>query len=317
MTYAHDEPDAAPASWLFRFVPDRARPYLRLARLDRPTGIWLLLWPCWWGLALAAPAMHRHWPSFGLMILFGIGAVVMRAAGCVYNDIVDRKIDAQVARTKDRPLASGVISVRDGWIFAIALSLIGLLVLLALSHLAIRLGLFSLLIVAVYPFMKRFTFWPQLVLGLAFNWGALMGFAAETGRLSSAAIFLYLAGIFWTLGYDTIYALQDKEDDALIGVKSTALRFGEKTPQWLFWFYAGTIFFLTWAANAANLGWGFDLLVIPPAAHLLWQITRLDLDDPARCLALFRANEQSGALVFLALLGGSWTAALPPGSVVL
>jgi len=190
MTYAEEQPEQMPQSWILRASPARARPYIQLARLDKPTGIWLLLWPCWWGLVLAAPAMHWRWPSFGLLILFAIGAIAMRAAGCVYNDVIDRKIDAQVARTRDRPVTAGIISVRDALIFAGALSLIGLLVLLALGHLAIQLGLLSVLLVLIYPFMKRFTFWPQLVLGLAFNWGALMAYAAETERLNWAAFCL-------------------------------------------------------------------------------------------------------------------------------
>jgi 4-hydroxybenzoate polyprenyltransferase len=313
MAYAHDQPDADPDPWLFRHVPARARPFLQLARLDRPIGIWLLLWPCWWGLALAAPATGGHWPSLGLMILFGIGAVAMRGAGCTYNDIIDKDIDASVARTRGRPVAAGVVSVRDAWIFAIAQSFVGLFVLLALGHLAIRLGLLSLLLVAIYPFAKRFTNWPQLVLGLAFNWGALMAYAGATGRLDAAPILLYVAGIAWTLGYDTIYALQDREDDARIGVKSTALRFGTRTQAWLFWFYAATIFFLTWAARAAGLGFGFNIFVVLPAGHLFWQITRLEPADPARCLALFKANQWTGALIFLALLIGSWTARLHGG----
>jgi 4-hydroxybenzoate polyprenyltransferase len=313
MTYAQDQPDAVPDPWLLRIAPARARPFLQLARLDRPIGIWLLLWPCWWGLALAAPATGHRWPSLGLMILFAIGAIVMRGAGCAYNDIIDKNVDAQVARTRGRPVASGAISVRAAWIFAIALSFIGLFVLLALGHLAIQLGLFSLVLVALYPFAKRFTHWPQLVLGLAFNWGVLMAYAAVTAHIGFAAILLYLAGIAWTLGYDTIYALQDRRDDARIGVKSTALRFGEKTQAWIFWFYASTIFFLTWAAQAAGLGFGFSLLVIAPAAHLLWQVTRLEPGNTERSLMLFRANQWTGALIFVALLAGSWTASLPAG----
>jgi 4-hydroxybenzoate polyprenyltransferase len=301
-------PDAEPQAWLFRLAPLRAHPYLRLARLDRPIGTWLLLWPCWWCLALAAPASGRVWPSLWLMLLFALGAVLMRGAGCAYNDVVDKDIDAKVERTRNRPVASGQISVTNAWRFIIGLSLAGFVILLLLNRLTLWLGLASLLLVALYPFMKRITFWPQLFLGLAFNWGALMGYAAETGRLAFPAILLYLAGIAWTLGYDTIYAHQDKEDDALIGVKSSALKLGARTAQWLFGFYAAMLLLLSLGAAGAGLGWGFDLVFILIAAHLMWQITRLDTEDPALCLRLFRANRETGALVFLALLAGSLTA---------
>ena len=301
-------PDAVPDPWLFRVAPAFAHPYLRLARLDRPIGTWLLLWPCWWSLALAAPAAGRHWPSLWLMLLFALGAVVMRGAGCSYNDIVDRDIDTQVERTRNRPLASGQVTVTNAWRFVIGLSLAGLAILLMLGSLAIQLGIASLLLVVIYPFMKRITFWPQLFLGLAFNWGALMGYAAETGHLASPAILLYLAGIAWTLGYDTIYAHQDREDDALIGIKSTALKFGPRTAQWLFCFYAAMLVFLSFVAGQAGLGWGFKPFFILAAAHLMWQITRLDTEDPALCLRLFRTNRETGGLVFLALLAGSLTA---------
>jgi 4-hydroxybenzoate polyprenyltransferase len=300
-------PDALPDSWLFRLAPAAAHPYLRLARLDRPIGTWLLLWPCWWSVALAGPASGHSWPSLRLMLLFALGAIVMRGAGCTYNDIVDKDIDAQVERTKNRPLASGQVTIVQAWRFAIGLALTGLAVLLMLGPPAIGLGIASLLLVAIYPFMKRITFWPQLFLGLAFNWGALMGYAAATEHLASPAVLLYLTGIAWTLGYDTIYAHQDKDDDALIGVKSTALKFGAGTAQWLFWFYGAMLVLLWLAAGGAGLGWGFKPLLILVAAHLMWQITRLDTEDPASCLRLFRANRETGGLVFLALLAGSLT----------
>jgi 4-hydroxybenzoate polyprenyltransferase len=294
--------------WLFRLAAPWAHPYLRLARVDRPIGTWLLLWPCWWGLALAAPAAGMRWPSLWLMLLFALGAFLMRGAGCAYNDIVDKDIDAQVERTRSRPIPAGEISVTEAWRFLIGLSLGGLAVLLLLGGLAIKLGLASLLLVAIYPFMKRVTFWPQLFLGLAFNWGALMAYAAETGRLEAPAVLLYLAGIAWTLGYDTIYAHQDKDDDALIGVKSTALKLGPRTAQWLFGFYAAMLVLTTIAAAQAGLGWGFKPFFLLAAAHLLWQITRLDAEDPAICLRIFRANRETGALIFAALLAGSLTA---------
>lgn len=301
-------PDAEPKSWIFRTAPQAVHPFLRLARLDRPIGIWLLLWPCWWGLALGAPASGRAWPSLWLMLLFALGAILMRSAGCTYNDIVDRDIDAQVERTRNRPIPAGAVSPNRAWRFAIGLALGGFVVLLMLNTLCFWLGLASLALVAIYPFMKRFTYWPQAFLGLAFNWGALMGFAAQTGHLPLAALYLYLSGIAWTLGYDTIYAHQDKDDDALIGVKSSALRLGAQTAQWLFWFYGATLIFLWAAAAAAHLGWGFRWLAVFPALHLMWQITRFEPDDSALCLALFRANHMTGALVFAALLAGSLTA---------
>jgi len=305
---AASTPDALPENWLFRLLPVPAHPFLRLARLDRPIGSWLLVWPCWWSLAIAAPATGGDWPSLWLMALFGLGAIVMRGAGCTYNDIVDKDLDAQVERTKNRPLASGQVTVPQAWRLAIGLALVGLIILLMLNALAIWLGVASLVLVVIYPFMKRITFWPQLFLGLAFNWGALMAYAAETGTLAAPAILLYLAGIAWTLGYDTIYAHQDKDDDALIGVKSTALKFGPRTAQWLFWFYAAMLLLLWLAAKQAGLGWGFGPLFIAAAAHLLWQIVSLDTEDQAVCLTLFRANRQTGGLVFLALLAGSLTA---------
>jgi 4-hydroxybenzoate polyprenyltransferase len=232
----------------------------------------------------------------------------MRGAGCTYNDIIDRDLDAQVERTKNRPIASGQVTVPQAWRFAIALALAGFVILLMLNRLAIWLGVASLGLVALYPFMKRITFWPQLFLGLAFNWGALMAYAAETGTIEAPAVLLYLAGIAWTLGYDTIYAHQDKDDDALIGVKSTALKFGPRTQQWLFWLYGAMLLLLWLAARGAGLGWGFGLLFIAAAAHLLWQIMSLDTEDPAVCLRLFRSNREAGGLVFLALLAGSLTA---------
>jgi 4-hydroxybenzoate polyprenyltransferase len=276
---ATPETDPPVDPWLFRLAPGWAHPYLRLARVDRPIGTWLLL-----------------------------GAFLMRGAGCAYNDIVDKDIDGQVERTRSRPIPAGEISVTEAWRFLIGLSLGGLVILLLLCGLAIKLGLASLLLVAIYPFMKRITFWPQLFLGLAFNWGALMAYAAETGRLEAPAFLLYLAGILWTLGYDTIYAHQDKDDDALIGVKSTALKLGPRTAQWLFGFYAAMLVLLTIAAAKAGLGWGYKPFFLLAAAHLLWQITRLDTEDPAVCLRVFRANRETGALIFAALLAGSLTA---------
>lgn len=307
--------------WIDRLAPVMLRPYLRLARADRPIGTWLLLWPCWWGLVLACPALGRHWPDLKLMVLFALGAIVMRGAGCTYNDIVDRDIDARVERTKTRPLPSGAVTVRAASLFLTAQALVGLCVLLALNRIAIILGIASLALVAIYPFMKRITYWPQAFLGLTFNWGALMGYAAATDKVALPAILLYGAGIAWTLGYDTIYAHQDKEDDALIGVKSTALRFGAHTKQWLCLFYAIMIALLGLAIAAAGLGhvayWGLAAV----AAHLFYQIVTLEIDDPARCLALFQANRNTGLFVFMALLAGALAAPAPeipvaPGTAI-
>ncbi len=293
--------------WVGR-MPAAWRPYLQLARLDRPAGIWLILLPCWWGVALAVPPSGRAFPDLVLMTLFALGALVMRGAGCTYNDIVDRDIDARVERTRGRPLPSGALSVRAAWIFAIALSLIGLVVLLCFNNLTIILGIASLTIVAAYPFAKRVTFWPQLVLGLAFNWGALMGYAAATNTLAWPTAFLYIAGIFWTLGYDTVYAHQDKEDDALIGVKSSALALGRRTRSFLAVVYGLALVFVTLAGWTAGMGAGLWLGLCAVALHFGWQVWQLDIDDPANCLKLFRANRGAGFLIFLALLLGGLTA---------
>ncbi len=284
---------------LLALLPAAWRPYAKLARLDRPIGTWLLLFPCWWGLALAGSL------DLGLYVLFGIGALAMRGAGCTVNDMMDRDIDRQVARTALRPLASGEISMMQAGVFLAAQCFIGLAVLLALNKTAIALGLASTLLIAVYPLMKRVTHWPQFVLGLAFNWGALMGWTAARGTLDWPALLLYGAGILWTLGYDTIYAHQDKDDDARIGVKSTALRFGAATGRWLSFFYAGTVALLGAAILVAGWGWGLALTVaLLAGAHFIWQLVWLRIDDPAQCLLLFRANRFIGWLVLLPLLLG-------------
>jgi 4-hydroxybenzoate polyprenyltransferase len=221
--------DAVRGHWVDRWLPEAWKPYARMARLDRPIGWWLLLWPCWWSAALAAAALGRAYPDPWHLVLFLIGAVAMRGAGCTYNDIVDRDIDAEVARTRSRPIPSGQVSVRSAKLFLLAQALVGLAVLLQFNRFAIFLGIASLLTVAVYPFLKRVTDWPQLGLGIAFSWGALMGWAAAFGSLALSPVLLYLGGIAWTIGYDTIYAHQDKEDDALVGVRSTARLFGART----------------------------------------------------------------------------------------
>lgn len=290
--------DAPAENWVDRWAPAPLRPYARLARLDRPIGTWLLLLPCWWSIALAADGM----PDIRLLVLFATGAIVMRGAGCTFNDIIDRDFDGRVERTRSRPIPSGAVSVTQAWAFLVLQCLIGLAVLLALSPLAILLGISSLAIVAAYPFMKRITYWPQFVLGLAFNWGALMGYAAATNHLALAPVLLYLGSIAWTIGYDTIYAHQDKDDDALIGVKSTALRFGAATHRWMWLFYGIMAMALVAVGVAAPLGPTYFVGVILAAAHLVWQIRSLEIDDATRCLKLFRSNRDFGLIVFAAIV---------------
>ncbi|MBX3446296.1 MAG: 4-hydroxybenzoate octaprenyltransferase [Parvibaculaceae bacterium] len=292
--------DAPPENWVDRYAPSWARPYARLARLDRPIGWWLLLLPCWWSVALAS----EGWPPLTLLLLFFIGAVAMRGAGCTWNDIVDRNIDAAVARTRSRPLPSGAVTLAGAFFFLVLQCLIGLAVLISFNSFAIILGFSSLILVAIYPFMKRITHWPQFVLGLAFNWGALMGWAAVHGEISAEALLLYLGAVAWTIGYDTIYAHQDKEDDALIGVKSTALKFGEATRTWLWFFYGIALLAFAAAGAAAGLGPFFYPLLAVGAALLVWQIVTLDINDPARCLRLFRSNRDFGLILFAAVVAG-------------
>ncbi|MEM9123008.1 MAG: 4-hydroxybenzoate octaprenyltransferase [Pseudomonadota bacterium] len=298
-------PDAGPTNWVDTLAPEPLRPYLRLARLDRPIGTWLLLWPCLWSLVLANVAAPQSLANgLWLGLLFLIGSVAMRGAGCTYNDIVDRDIDAQVARTMLRPLPSGQLSTGAAVGFLVAQSLVGLCVLLMLNDFAIALGIASLALVAAYPFMKRITWWPQAWLGLTFNWGALMGWAAVTGELGLPALLLYAAGIAWTLGYDTIYAHQDKDDDALIGVKSSALRLGEGTMPALKGFYGTAVLLIGLAAIAVGANPLFLVGLFAVGLHLAWQIHRLDTDDPDRCLALFKSNREAGALVLITLCLG-------------
>jgi 4-hydroxybenzoate polyprenyltransferase len=300
--------DAIPASWAAH-APLRLRPWLQLARLDRPIGTWLLFWPCVFGLILGAAADERRfleWHDVYYVLLFGIGALVMRGAGCTFNDIVDRKIDAQVARTRGRPLPSGAIGVPGAVVFLIAQCLVGLAILLQFNWFAVALGASSLLLVAAYPFMKRITWWPQAWLGLTFNWGALLGFAAQTGRLDVGVAMLYAGLIFWTLGYDTIYAHQDKEDDELIGVKSTALLFGGQSHKWILRFYAVAFTLILASGFIEHTGWAFTFVMLVAGAHLVWQVKRLNIDDPDNCLHIFRANRETGALIALAFLLASW-----------
>ena len=297
-TFRSPSSDIPAGSWIDRLAPAAARPYLRLARFDRPIGIWLLLLPCWWGVAMASAS----WPSLGLLALFALGAITMRGAGCTFNDIVDQDFDAMVARTATRPIPSGEVSVAQAAAWLIALSLVGFVVLLQFNFYTITLGAVSLAFVAAYPFMKRITYWPQAFLGLTFNWGALVGWTAVRGELDWPALALYGAGIVWTLGYDTIYAHQDKEDDALIGVKSTALRFGAHTKPWLIAFYAATIALAALAGHLAGLSWPFYAGLAIVASHFWWQVVTLDIDDPVSCLARFKSNRDAGLILLLAIV---------------
>lgn len=301
-------PDIAPADaldrhWVGRWLPPAWRPYARLSRLDRPIGTWLLLLPGWWSIALARPP-GQALPDLWLILLFGIGALVMRGAGCAFNDIADRDFDARVERTRQRPLPAGQVSLLQAWLWLAAQCLVGLLILLTMNPLAIWLGAGSLALVAIYPFMKRITWWPQFFLGLAFNWGAVLGYAAAAGRLDAAPLVLYAAGILWTLGYDTIYALQDKEDDALVGVKSTARLFGSGARRWIGGFFQAAWLGIALCGWLAGLGIGFWLCLAALAGHFAWQVATLRPDDPADCLVKFRANRDAGLLVFLGFLIG-------------
>ena len=285
--------------WIDRRAPRPLRPYLRLARLDRPIGTWLLLLPCWWGLALASPG----WPEPWLFALFAIGAIVMRGGGCTLNDIVDRDIDAKVARTATRPLPSGDIDVRQAAAFFLLQCLIGLAVLVQFNSFSIWVGIASLGLVAVYPFMKRITYWPQAVLGLAFNWGVLVGWSAVAGDLDLAPLLLYAGGVSWTLAYDTIYAHQDKSDDVRVGVKSTALLLGSTTKRWLLVFFILALILIAAAAAVAEAASPLLLAALAAAgAHALWQVITVDLDDARDCLAKFRSNRDFGLIVLAGIV---------------
>ena len=298
-------PDAAAGNWVDRYAPPALRPWLKLGRFDRPVGIWLLMLPGWQGVALAA-AGKGEWPSQWLLAAFFVGAAVMRAAGCAFNDIVDRDFDAQVSRTAMRPIPAGLISVKQAWAFLVGCCLVSLCILLTLGWLAVGLGVLSLGLVAGYPFMKRITWWPQAWLGLTFNWGALLGYAAATHSLSWAAVLLYASGLFWTLGYDTIYAIQDIEDDALAGVKSSTRRLGDHVQKGVVVFYAICFGLVIAAAWVGDLGPLFLPLAALYAVHLSRQAARLRLDDPMGALALFKSNAQVGFVLFLALAAGMW-----------
>lgn len=317
-------PDAAPTNWVDAYAPAGLRPWLKLGRFDRPVGIWLLMLPGWQGIAMAN-AMQGRLPDPVLLGLFLVGAALMRAAGCAYNDIVDRDIDARVARTALRPIPSGQISVKQAWAFLLGCALVSLAILVFLSPLAVGLGVASLGLVAAYPFMKRITWWPQAWLGLTFNWGALLGFAAATGGSSAMmawsyltqgfvyfepgqlllpAVALYASGVFWTLGYDTVYAIQDLEDDALAGVKSSARRLGAKAPRAVAFFYLVALGLAFLSGYAANLGLAFQIAMIAYAIHLGWQARQVKVDDPVLALRLFRSNTWAGVILALAMALG-------------
>ncbi|QQA42538.1 4-hydroxybenzoate octaprenyltransferase [Pelagovum pacificum] len=304
--------DAVKGNWVDHKAPAALRPYLRLSRIDRPIGTWLLLLPCWWGLGLGA-LQKGSFTIYDLWIGIGcaIGAVLMRGAGCTWNDITDRDIDGSVSRTAKRPIPSGQVKVRMALGWMLAQSLVALLILLTFNWPAILLGFLSILPVAVYPFAKRFTWWPQVFLGLAFNWGALLTFTATTGYLGWPAVVAYIGGICWTLFYDTVYAYQDAEDDALIGVKSTARLFGDTAPTWLRRFLVGTVILLSFATILATIDRSVLSLVIAVCGcwamgwHLTWQLVRFDSTNNDRLLALFRSNRNAGLIpvLFFAVAG--------------
>src|SRR3982075_3600766 len=289
----------ATGNWVDTHAPQWSRPYLRLSRLDRPIGSWLLLMPWWWGGGGGGAGGPPPPPT---PALFLVGAFAMRGAGCTWNDITDRDLDALVERTRSRPIPAGQVSVPQALGFLVVQALIGLAVLLQFNRFAVATGTASLVIVAVYPFMKRITYWPQIVLGLAFSWGALMGFAVTFGRIDATALALYAGSIAWVIGYDTIYAHQDAEDDALIGIKSTALLFGARTRPALMVFYATAVVLIGVALMLAGARWPAWIGLAAFAAHLVWQITRFEISNPALCLRIFKSNRDAGLLLFAGLL---------------
>ena len=302
MTEAAGRVADSTGNWVDSLAPGWARPYLRLARLDRPIGSWLLLMPCWWSVALATIAARETWPNLWHLLLFFVGAFAMRGTGCTWNDIVDRDLDGRVERTRSRPIPSGQVTLQQAAVFLVVQALIGLAVLLQFNRFAIGMGIASLAIVAVYPFMKRITYWPQIVLGLAFSWGALMGWAAAFGRLDWPAVLLYAGAISWVIHYDTIYAHQDREDDALVGLKSTALLFGPRTKPMLALFSAWAVLLIAMAGWRVEGGAVFYLGLAAFAAHLAWQIWRIDIADPVQCLKWFKSNRDAGLILFAGML---------------
>jgi 4-hydroxybenzoate polyprenyltransferase len=305
--------DAPPSNWVDRWAPESWRPYLRLGRFDRPIGAWLLLFPCWWSQTLAQIAAGDTFLNFGYLVLFAIGALSMRAAGCAYNDYIDRDIDAKVHRTANRPIPSGQVSPEGALVFVAAMAGIGLAVLLNFNWFTIWLAISSLLMVAAYPFAKRVIPYPQLVLGFAFSWGALVGWAAVKGSLGLPALALFTGGVFWTIGYDTIYAHQDKEDDALLGLGSTALKFGDNTVSTVGALYGLAAIFWLLAGALAGAHLVYFLAIALVFLQMSWQVATLDIDDSANCLRRFQSNRDVGVAVFLGLVADkalSWFAGL-------
>jgi 4-hydroxybenzoate polyprenyltransferase len=293
--------DAAPHNWVDRLAPAGLRPYLRLARFDRLIGAWLLLFPCWWSVSLAGVADRKPYPDFWLLGLFTIGAFLMRGSGCAYNDYVDHEYDAKVARTASRPIPSGQVTPQQALYFSMGLAVAALFVLLQFNWFTILLGASSLALVATYPFMKRYTDWPQLVLGLAFNWGALVGWSAVKGSVGWPAILLYVGSVLWTVGYDTIYAHQDKNDDRALGLRSTALRFGDATQSWVGAFYGLAVVFWLAAGFLAGTHLIYTTAVVLVSLQLAWQVVTLDCNDPTNCARRFRSNRDVGIALFLGL----------------
>lgn len=304
MSEIHSAPvaDAQKDNWVDRYAPDWLKPYARLARWDRPIGFWLLFWPCAWGLALAAVETPER--GFGVVsaVLMFIGAVLMRGAGCTFNDIVDRDIDMKVARTRSRPIPSGQVTAKQALGFLVSQALIGALILFQFNRFTVWAGVASLVLVAIYPFMKRITWWPQFFLGLAFSYGALVGWSSETGGLSWPPILLYLGTILWVIGYDTLYALQDVEDDALVGVKSTARLFGDNVRPAVSVLYVGAVLLWLMAALSAGAGIILAVLMLVPAGILAWQVYTVDATVPENPLVRFKANHYVGIALTLALL---------------
>ncbi len=306
--------DAPRGNWVDRFAPPVTRPYLRLSRADRPIGTWLLYLPCLWGLALAIAADAPRAADLWIAVGCGLGAFLMRGAGCTWNDLTDRHIDAEVARTRSRPLPSGQVTPRQALVWMVAQALMAAAILFTFNTTAIALGVASLALVAVYPFAKRFTWWPQVFLGLAFNWGVLVAWAAHGGTLGAAAVALWLGGIGWTLFYDTIYAHQDKDDDALIGVKSTARLFGDAgTARWMLRFLVATVVLMMVAVVMALTAPGVSPMALMLALagvwgfgmHMAWQLRHLDTTDPDACRRLFLSNRDAGLILALFLAGAA------------
>ncbi|MEM7177273.1 MAG: 4-hydroxybenzoate octaprenyltransferase [Pseudomonadota bacterium] len=294
--------DATDLNWVDRFAPEVTRPFLRLSRMDRPIGTWLLLIPCWWGIALAAAASGWRWVDLWLFAASALGALLMRGAGCTWNDIQDRDIDAEVDRTQSRPIPSGQVSLTDAHLWLVAQALFAFVILLTFNSAAIWWGIAALVPVAIYPFAKRFTWWPQAVLGVAFNWGVLLMWAAHSGGIGLAPLYLYGAGIAWTLHYDTIYAHQDREDDAIIGVKSTARLFEEDTVLFL-WIFTGVFAVLAiLAVLFAEAGWASVIGVLAMAGFMAWQTRETNIDDPQTCLEVFRATRWGGFMLFAGIM---------------